>query len=508
MDFFIGIDVGTSGTKSLLVDSEGKILAQATAIYPLLTPQPGWTEQDPEQWWRAAVQGVRTIVSEAGIPADAVRGIGLSGQMHGSVFLDKNNTVIRPAILWNDQRTAAECREIERRVGGRKKLLQWVANPALTGFTAPKILWLRNHEPENFARVHHILLPKDYVLLRLTGAFATEVSDASGTLLLNVTQRRWSKEMLTALEIREEWLPPVFESPEVTGHLTTDAAKQMGLPSGIPVVGGGGDQAAGAVGTGAVEPGILSVALGTSGVVFAPSRAPSLDAEGRLHTFCHAVPGAWHVMGVMLAAGGSFQWFRNALAKEEQLRARTENRDVYDILTEMAAGVPVGAENLFFLPYLSGERTPHADPNARGAFLGLSLRHRKEHLVRAVLEGITFGLRDSLEIIRALNIPIREIRVSGGGGKSPFWRQLLSDIFDEEIAVLNVEEGPAFGAALLAAVGTGAFESVEKACRVGVQVVDRVLPNTERAAEYEKRYRFFRTLYPALKDRFAELVRL
>ena len=508
MTYFIGIDIGTSGTKSLLMDAAGKILAQATFSYPLLTPQPGWTEQNPEDWWHATVQGVRAILKKASVPARQVQGIGLSGQMHGSVFLDAQNAVIRPAILWNDQRTAAECGEIERRVGGKARLLQLVSNPALTGFTAPKILWLRNHEPENFARVKKVLLPKDYIRFRLTGTFATEVSDASGTLLLDVVNRRWSQEMLGKLDIPSEWLPPVFESPEITGKMTPEAATELGLEPGIPVVGGGGDQAAGAVGTGVVEPGILSVALGTSGVVFAFSKEPSQDAQGRLHTFCHAVPGTWHVMGVMLAAGGSFQWFRNALSAEEQARAKAENRDVYDILTELAATVPPGAENLFFLPYLSGERTPHADPHARGAFVGLSLRHQKAHLVRAVLEGISFGLRDSLEIIRKLKIPVREIRVSGGGGKSPFWRQLLANIFGEEITVLNVEEGPAFGAALLAAVGTGAFPTVPAACQASLRVVDRVVPEPEWVAFYEKRYQFFRSLYPTLRNSFAALAEL
>ncbi len=508
MTYFVGIDIGTSGTKSLLIDAVGKILAQATVTYPLLTPHPGWTEQHPEDWWKATVQGVRTVLKKAGIDGSHVGGIGLSGQMHGSVFLDARHTVIRPAILWNDQRTAAECKEIETRVGGPERVIELVSNPALTGFTAPKILWLRNHEPENFARVKKILLPKDYIRFRLTGAFATEVSDASGTLLLDVAHRRWSQEILQALDIPEDWLPQVVESPETTGTVSPQAAAELGLKPGVPVVGGGGDQAAGAVGTGVVKPGILSVALGTSGVVFAYSQAPLQDAWGRLHTFCHAVPDAWHVMGVMLAAGGSFQWFRNALGTEELARAKAENRDVYDLLTEMADSVPPGAENLFFLPYLSGERTPHADPHARGAFVGLSLRHRKAHLVRAVLEGISFGLRDSLEIIRELKIPVREIRISGGGGKSPFWRQLLADIFGEEIVVLNVEEGPAFGAALLAAVGTGAFPSVEAACQASLQVVKRIQPNPERVRLYEERYQFFRNLYPALKEQFAALAAL
>ena len=454
MGVYLGIDVGTSGTKTLAMRRDGRILATATVAYPLSSPRPGWSEQDPEDWWQATLKSVRAVLKMGKIKSADVAGIGLSGQMHGSVFLDSRQKVIRPAILWNDQRTSAECADIESRAGGRAQLIELVANPALTGFTAPKILWLRKNEPKNYDRVRQVLLPKDYVRFRLTGEFATEVSDASGTLLLDVRNRRWSKTLLDLLELDLSMLPKVHESEEVSGKLCTAAGKLLGLAAGIGVVGGGGDQAAGAVGNGIVRSGVISATMGTSGVVFAHSDTLECDPHGRLHTFCHAVRGKWHMMGVVLSAGGSLQWYRNQLAQVEVAAARRRKVDPYEIITAQAKQAPPGSEGLYFLPYLTGERTPHADPHARAAWVGLSLRHGRPHLVRSILEGATYAMRDSLEIIRQLQVPVKEVRLSGGGARSRFWRQMQSDIYGVKTVTTNSIEGPAYGVALLAAVGT------------------------------------------------------
>ncbi|RMG38862.1 MAG: xylulokinase [Planctomycetota bacterium] len=508
MPVYIGIDIGTSGTKTLAIRDNGQILATATAAYPLSSPRPGWSEQDPEHWWQATVKTVRKLLATKAFRPDEVAGIGLSGQMHGSVFLDRDGNVIRPAILWNDQRTAAECEQIEQVAGGRDALIRLVANPALTGFTAPKILWLRNHEPRNFRRVRKVLLPKDYVRYRLSGTFATEVSDASGTLLLDVANRRWSDELLSKLELDADLLPPVFESEDVTAELSAAAARRLGLPKGVPIVGGGGDQAAGAVGNGIVKRGIISATMGTSGVVFAHSDELQIDPQGRVHTFCHAVRGKWHVMGVVLSAGGSLQWFRNQLGSEEIRKARRLKVDPYVLLTEMAEAVPAGSEGLYFLPYLTGERTPHADPYARAAWIGLSLRHGKGHLVRAVIEGATYAMRDSLEIIRGMNVPVREIRLSGGGARSPFWRQLQADVYGSTVATINAEEGPAFGAALLAAAGTGAYRNVAQACAATITVTSRRKPDPKLRRRYNELYPVYCRLYRALKDEYRTIAEL
>ncbi len=504
---YLGIDVGTSGTKALLMEESGRVVVTATEEYPLHVPKPNWSEQDPEDWWRATVGAVRAVLENARVAADSVKGVGLSGQMHGSVFLDAADRVIRPAILWNDQRTGAECAEITERIGA-ERLLGLVSNPALTGFTAPKILWLRKHEPENYRKVRKVLLPKDYIRFRLTGEFATEVSDASGTLLFDVRNRRWSDTVLEELEIPGDWMPPAVESPEVTGRVRPEVAEELGLPVGTPVVGGGGDQAAGAVGNGIVEPGVVSAVLGTSGVVFAYSDSPETDPRGRLHTFCHAVPGKWHQMGVMLSAGGSFRWFRDVLGQEEVTEAQERGLDPYAVLTERAEKAPPGAEGLLFLPYLAGERTPYPDPNARGVYVGLSLRHGKAHLVRSVLEGVAFGLRDSLEILRDLGVPIRQIRVSGGGARSPLWRQILANVFGLPVVTTNAEEGPAYGVALLAAVGTGNFSSVPEACRTAIKVVSQTDPDPGTVELYEAYYGVYRSLYPTLKGIFPRLAEL
>ncbi|MDH7569914.1 MAG: xylulokinase, partial [Armatimonadota bacterium] len=425
MAHLLGIDIGTSGTKALVIDVDGRALGSATVDYPLSTPQPGWAEQDPADWWRATAAAVRAACVRAGISPAEVAAVGLSGQMHGSVFLDENHQVLRPAILWCDQRTAAQCERITATVG-RDRVVAITCNPVLTGFTAPKVVWLREHEPSLYARVRKVLLPKDYVRFRLTGEFATEVSDASGTSLFDVPNRRWSGEILSALEIPEEWLPQCYESVEVSGRVNATAAAETGLREGTPVVGGGGDQAAGAVGNGIVSPGAVSIALGTSGVVFAYAETPEMDPQLRTHTFCHAVPGKWHVMGVMLSCGGSLRWYRDALNQPERDVASRMGVDPYDLITAEAAQAPLGSEGLLFLPYLIGERTPYPDPDARGVFFGLSLRHDKRHLARAVLEGVSFGLRDSFEILRSMGLPITEVRVSGGGARSAVWRQILA----------------------------------------------------------------------------------
>uniref|UniRef100_A0A7C4LLU2 Xylulose kinase n=1 Tax=Schlesneria paludicola TaxID=360056 RepID=A0A7C4LLU2_9PLAN len=508
MAVFLGIDVGTSGTKALAMREDGEILATATAEYPLSSPKPGWSEQDPEDWWRATVESVKKVLKTGKVRADDVGGIGLSGQMHGSVFLDKSQSVIRPAILWNDQRTAAECAEIEKKAGGREKLINLVANPALTGFTAPKILWLRKHEPKNYERTTRVLLPKDYVRLRLTGEFATDVSDASGTLLLDVKNRQWCKPLLDKLDISPSWLPKVYESEDVTGQLTEAAARLLGLKKGVPLVGGGGDQAAGAVGNGIVKRGVISATMGTSGVVFAHSDDMQIDPQGRVHTFCHAVRGKWHVMGVVLSAGGSLQWYRNQLGQNEIAAAKKIKTDPYNLLTDQAAEAPPGCEGLFFLPYLTGERTPHADPNARGAWIGLSLRHGAPHLIRSVMEGATYAMRDCLEIINELKIPIREIRLSGGGARSEFWRQMQADVYGRRVCTINAEEGPAYGAALLAAAGTGAYKGVVEACAATIKVTSSADPQAEAKRIYTKCYPMFGRLYKSLKADFAELQRL
>ena len=508
MAVFLGIDVGTSGTKSLAMREDGKILGSATADYPLSNPKPGWSEQEPVDWWDAAVASVKKALKSGRVKPDDVAGIGLSGQMHGSVFLDKSGSVIRPAILWNDQRTAVECAEIEKKAGGREKLIGMVANPALTGFTAPKILWLRKHEPKNFDRCVKILLPKDYVRYRLTGEFATEVSDASGTLLLDVRNRKWSKPLLDKLNLSEKLLPAVYESEDVSGKLSDAAAKALGLKKGVPVVGGGGDQAAGAIGNGIVRRGIISATMGTSGVVFAHSDDVQIDPQGRVHTFCHAVRGKWHVMGVVLSAGGSLQWYRNQLAAQEITDAKRLKTDPYNLITEQASEAPAGSEGLFFLPYLTGERTPHADPYARAAWIGLSLRHDRSHLIRSVMEGATYAMRDCLEIINGMNVPIREIRLSGGGARSEFWRQMQSDVYGRRVCTINAEEGPAFGVALLAAAGTGRYKGVSEACNAVIRVVTSTDPQAEAKRAYSKSYPMFRKLYQSLKPDFAEIAKL
>ena len=509
MAYLVGIDIGTSGTKTIVVDpADGRLVAGASAEYPLSTPRPLWAEQDARDWWRGAADATRAALAKAeaalGRKVD-VAGVGLSGQMHGVVLVDEGGEPVTPAVIWCDGRSATECAEITARVGA-ERLIELTSNPALVGFSAPKLLWIRKHLPEAFARARRFLLPKDYVRFKLTGEAATEVSDASGTLLFDVTNRRWSRPMLDALELDPALLPAVYESPEVSGRVSAAAAAATGLPAGTPVVGGGGDQAAGAVGTGIVRPGVISSTIGTSGVVFAHSARPVLDPKGRVHTFCHAVPGAWHVMGVTQGAGLSLRWFRDEVAgPAERAAAEAAGRDIYDLLTEQAAAAPAGSEGLLFLPYLMGERTPHLDPQARGVWCGLTGAHRRAHLVRSVLEGVTYSLRDCLEIVRAMDLPVGEVRASGGGGKSAFWRQMQADVFGREVVTVNAAEGPAYGAALLAGVGTGAWASVPEACDATIAVTSRSQPDAARQAAYDRQYPLYRDVYARLATLFPKL---
>ena len=502
MSYLLGIDIGTSGTKVIAIDESGHLVATASAQYELSVPKPLWAEQNPADWWDAVCACCRQLTAQLG--NDDIAGIGLSGQMHGLVLLDASGQVLRPAILWNDNRTQKQCDEITETVG-RDTLTAETANPALTGFTAPKILWVRQHEPAIYERARMMLLPKDYVRFELTGEFATEVSDASGTLLLNVPQRRWSEAVCEKLDIPLERLPRVYESYEVSGQISARAAELTGLKAGTPVVGGGGDQAAGAVGNGIVGSGIISVTTGTSGVVFAFADTPTVDPQLRMHTFCHAVPGKWHVMGVMLSAGGSLRWYRDTLARSEKSVAAHMNIDAYELIAREAATVAAGSEGLLFLPYLTGERTPHPDPLARGAFVGLTVRHTKAHMARAVLEGVSFGLRDSLEIMKSMGVSIGNVRCSGGGAKSSVWRQIQADVFNYPLSTIAIDEGPALGAALLAGVGVEMYSSVEEACSAVVKVARGASVIEENARVYEEYYRIYGRLYPALKATFGEI---
>lgn len=492
MSVHVGLDVGTSGARAVAVDEAGNVVAEASSEYPLHSPRPGWTEQDPADWWEGAKTALGRVAGEVG---GDVAGIGLTGQMHGSVFLDSAGDVIRPALLWNDQRTGKQCQEITEAVGA-ERLIRLAGNPALTGFQAPKVVWLREEEPTHYGRVARVLLPKDYVRLRLTGEYATDVSDASGTLFLDVNARDWSGEILDALEVPRDWMPEVHEGPETTGALRDEVARELGLPAGIPVAAGGGDNAAAAVGTGIVAPGLVSSSVGTSGVLFAPSEEFNPDPSGRLHAFCHAVPGAYHLMGVTLSAGGSLSWWRGVVGGD------------FDDLVGAASEVPPGSEGLIFLPYLSGERTPHLDPRARGAFFGLTARHGEAHMTRAVMEGVVFSLRDSLGIMRELGVPVEDVRATGGGARSALWRGLQADVYGEPIRRTAADEGPAYGAALLAGVAAGTYANVEEASSV-VRLREEITePDPERAKVYEEHYEVYRSLYPATSAAMSRLTEL
>ena len=495
MRYLMGVDVGTTSTRAILINDKGRLISEGVSPYPMYTPKPAWAEQHPADWIKGAAKAVRSALKKANAKKTDVAAVGLTGQMHSSVFLDRKGEVIRPAILWCDGRTASECDEITRRVG-KKRLLDKARNIALPGFTAPKILWLANNEPAAYGRLDKVLVAKDYVRYVMTGATATEVSDASGMLLLDVPARRWSKEILDALDIPESMLPEVFESPEITGEVSADGARIFGLAKGTPVVGGGGDQAAGAVGNGIVKQGDATVSLGTSGVVFAPSRAAPTATGGTVHAFCHAVPGMWHTMGVMLAAGGSMQWFRNALrsAKNKTLSYRDINA--------LASKSPPGGDGMLFLPYLSGERTPYNDPLARGAFVGMTLSHDMTHMARAVMEGVAFGINDCANLMKDAGTTIKNIFISGGGATSKLWCEIIAGVLERPVNRLKVDQGPAMGAALLAGVGAGYYKNVKIATARTLKIRDRVKPVGKDRKKYREAYKRYRELYPALEPFF------
>jgi xylulokinase len=494
MPYLMGLDISTTGAKALIIDEAGAVIASANAPQPISQPKPLWSEQNPSDWWDGISASIRVALADSGLRGDDISAIGLTGQMHGLVLLDAKGDVLRPSILWNDQRTQAQCNYMTETIGA-DRLLELTGNPAITGFTAPKILWVRDNEPEVYANAAQVLLPKDYIRYKLTDAYATDLAGAAGTSLLNVAERAWSGEVLDALEIPAEWLPPVHEGTEVTSTISTAGAAATGLKAGTPVVGGGGDQAAGAIGMGCVSPDVIGVTVGTSGVVFAPRSSYAFEPEGRLHAFCHAVPDTWHFMGVMLSAAGSLQWYKDTFAPD---------LDFGSLLSE-ADEVAAGSDGLFFLPYLTGERTPHPDPLARGAFIGMTSRHNRGHMTRAVLEGVAFGLKDSFTLIDHSGLPAEfEVRISGGGAKSPIWQQIIADVLAAPLVNINTTEGGAFGAAILASVAAGVFADAASACDAMIQTGETVAVGGDVAA-YAKRYEIYQSLYPALKDTFARL---
>jgi xylulokinase len=499
MGYLLGLDIGTSGVKALLMSIEGKIISSKTVSYPLATPHSGWAEQSPDDWWGATVKVIKETVSHNPIDSKQIKGISLSGQMHSSVFLDEKMEVIRPAILWSDTRTSEQCNEIYAIAGGLGQLIHYVSNPALEGFTAPKILWLKENEPENYKRVKHILLPKDYIRYKLTNELFTEVSDAAGTLLFDVIKKKWSAGLLEKLEISQDLLPPVLNSFDLAGRITKPIAEKAGLKFGTPVVAGGADNACGAVGSGITEEGRVMVSIGSSGVVLAQTNNPQADQEGRIHLFNHAYPDSWYMMGVMLSAGMSYEWLERKLFNHKLSYAK---------LDQLAGEIEPGSEELIFLPYLYGERTPHNDANARGVYFGISGKHDQRHFIRSVLEGVAFALKDSLELIKDKGVKIKEVRAIGGGAKSRIWQQILADILGEEINLLNAEEGPAFGAALIAGVGVGVCSSFAEAVNRIIKVEKTILPGIQNTERYNQNYQLYKKLYYSLKEDFKELKNL
>jgi xylulokinase len=499
MSFLLGLDIGTSGVKGILISADGEIICTNTENYPLFTPHSGWAEQNPEDWWEATKKCLKGIIEKSKIDPGEIKGISFSGQMHSSVFLDKEMKVIRPAILWSDTRTSRQCQEIYERAGGLKNLINYVSNPALEGFTAPKILWLKENEPDNFEKVQLVLLPKDYIRYKLTGEIHTEVSDGAGTLMMDVKEKDWSDPLLEKLGLSREILPPVVDSITVTGEITANVARETGLKAGTPVVAGGADNACGAVGSGIIKEGRVMASIGTSGVVVAQTAEPLADEGGKLHLFNHSVPENWYMMGVMLSAGMSFSWLKEKLF---------DNKLDYQPLNERAAEVKPGSEGLIFLPYLYGERTPHADANARGVFFGISGKHQQGHFIRSVMEGVSFGLRDSLELIKEKGVKLEGVRVIGGGARSKVWQQILADIFGQEISLLNVEEGPAFGAAIIAGVGTGVYHSFSEIDQGIVRVTRTIAPIEDNVRYYNQAYEIYKDLYRSLKDNYKELAML
>lgn len=501
MKYLLGIDIGTSGTKTVLFDRGGNPISSSTAEYPLYQPEIGWAEQDPQDWWKAVCITINQVIKDSNINPKSISGIGLSGQMHGLVMLDGDGNVLRKSIIWCDQRTAKECVEITEKVG-EKRLIDITANPALTGFTASKILWVRNNEPEIYEKCRKILLPKDYIRYMLTGEFATEVSDASGMQLLDIKNRCWSKEVLNALDIPIEYLGDVHESIVVSGKVHKKAAEVTGLKENTPVVGGAGDQAAGAIGNGIIKSGQISSTIGTSGVVFAHLDEPIIDEKGRVHTFCHAVPGAWHMMGVTQGAGLSLKWFRDNFCTNEIEVAKGMGIDPYVLMTKEAEKVPAGSRGVIYLPYLMGERTPHLNPKAKGVFFGLSAAHTKNEMLRAVIEGVSYSLLDCMEIIKDTGMNPTNVMVSGGGGKSELWRQILADMFNCKVSTNKSSEGPALGVALLAGVGTGVYKDIDEACSIAISENSVQFPKEENSLVYKRYYEIYKKIYDDLKGTF------
>ena len=507
MAYVIGVDCGTSGTKTVLFDERGNVISSETIEYPMYQPKNGYAEQEPKDWADAMINTIKAVVSESGVKKEDIKGIGISGQMHGLVMLDKDNNVLRRSIIWCDQRTANEVRYMNETIG-QEKLVEITANPALTGWTASKILWVKNNEPEIYSKVKHILLPKDYLRFILTGEYATEVSDASGMQILDVPNRKWSDELLTAFEIDKSWLGKVYESCEITGTLTKNMADELNLCENTIVVGGAGDNAAAALGTGVCEDGKAFTTIGTSGVVFAHTSKISIDKKGRVHTCCAAVPNTWHVMGVTQGAGLSLKWFRDNFCMTEKETAKLMGVDEYYLMDKQAENVPVGANKLLYLPYLMGERTPHLDPDARGVFFGLSAIHTRRDMLRAVMEGVAYSLRDCIEVFREMNINVNDMMACGGGGSSPLWRSMLADLYNCDVKTSSSKEGPALGVAILASVGAGIYSSVPEACKEIVKTDKIQKPAPENVPEYEKYYQLYREIYPALKKQFAELAKI
>ena len=509
MTYLLGLDLGTSGVKALLLPVTEERDAQsyaATAELALSTPYPGWSEQNPADWWAGVRQAIRAVLATSGVAPSEIAGLATSGQMHGATLLDGAGEVVRPCMLWNDQRSAPECAEITEQIG-LDRLLEWVGNPALAGFTAPKLLWVRGKEPPVWSRTRTVLLPKDYINYRLTGNRTTELSDASGTLLFDVAQRCWSAPMLESLGLSSDLLPSVHLSTDQVGQVTAGAARDTGLRQGTPVVAGGADNVCAAVGMGVVRPGEIMVSLGTSGTVLAPTARPEVDPAGRLHTFCHAVGDTWYVMGVVLSAGGSLRWLRDTVAQPERQSAAIEGRDPYQVMLEACAAVPAGSEGLIFMPYLTGERTPHGDPHARGVFFGLSLHHTRAHLTRSVIEGVAYALADSTELMRQLGLDIDLVRATGGGARSALWMQILADVLETSVATSLTDTGPSLGAAILAGVGTGIYPSVSAATQTLVTMRSAIEPNTE-GGRYRRYRTLYQRLYPALKEHFGTLASL
>ena len=506
MAYLMGIDVATTGTKCIIADESGKIVSSDFHEYPLLSPRPGWAEQNPEEWWKATSAAIRGALEGKNIKGEEIDGIGLTGQMHSSVFLDGQSQVIRPAILWCDNRTAKQVDEVHK-LFGREKFIQLTCNPVLTGFTLPKILWLKENEPTNYKKVKKILVPKDYIRFKLTGEFASDVSDASGMSVFDVKGRKWSGEVINKLGFDKNFFVKVYESSEISGKINTEAAKLTSLKVGTPVVAGAGDQAASAISCGIYKEGVMSATLGTSGVIFASTDTAKIAPEGKLHSFCHAVKGKWHLMGVVLSAGGSFKWVCDSLGDEEKKEAKKQKMGFYYLMDKKAEEIPIGSEGLIFLPYLTGERTPHQDPDAKGVFFGLSLRHNKFHFIRAVMEGVGFALKDSLELMKDLGIKIEEVHFVGGGAKSKLWKGMLADIFGSPIRTLKVEEGAPYGALLLAGIGVGTYEDVADASKV-IEVGAIQEPNKKNASVYRDFYVLYRNLYTNLKGSFKELSKI